>query len=242
MAGSRTSAAPRRIVVVGNGIAGLTAADTLRAQGYDGELTVVGDEPRPAYSRPALSKALLTQDDLDAHRLPEATHGATELLGVRALGLDLEHRLVRLDDGDALPWDGLVIASGCRARRLGGPDSGELTLRGLDDALALRRRLAARPSVVVVGGGALGMEIASGCLEAGCEVTVVSQGPPLRAQFGEHLSELVTDAARAAGLRVVLTARATVCGRSGATAVELAEGPRLEADLVVTAAGDVANL
>ena len=72
------------IVVVGNGIAGVTAADTLRDAGYDGELTIVGDEPHAAYSRPALSKALLRDDDLTAHELPPPTHGATELLGVGA--------------------------------------------------------------------------------------------------------------------------------------------------------------
>ncbi|MER7035414.1 FAD-dependent oxidoreductase, partial [Streptomyces albidoflavus] len=151
----------RRVVVVGNGIAGLTAADTLREAGFDGRLTVVGDEPHPAYSRPALSKALLLDGaDLSSHKLPAASHGADELLGVRAVGLDPDRRLVTLDEGTALPYDRLVLATGSRARRLSAlPD--ELTLRGLDDALSLRSRLANRPSVVVVGGGPLGMEIAS---------------------------------------------------------------------------------
>jgi NADPH-dependent 2,4-dienoyl-CoA reductase/sulfur reductase-like enzyme len=229
---------PRRIVIVGNGIAGLTAADTLRAEGYDGELTVVGEEPRPAYSRPALSKALLRDEaDLTSHQLPPATHGATELLGTRATGVDLERRRL-LIDGDVLPYDALVVATGCRPRRLGGEGSRELTLRTLDDALALRSRIASAPSVVVVGGGPLGMEIASGCLEAGCAVTLVSQGRPLATQLGRHLAEVVVVAAIARGLRIVETAAAAVDDR---TRVLLAEGPVLEADLVVTAAGDVPN-
>lgn len=216
----------RQIVVVGNGIAGLTAADTLRAEGYDGELTVVGDESRPAYSRPALSKGLLREAaDLTSHELPAAGHGAVELLGVGATGLDVERRLVSLDDGRQLPYDGLVIASGCRPRLLGPPNAREITLRSLDDALVLRERIASRPSVVVVGGGPLGMEIASSCLAAGCEVTLVSLGPPLLDQLGPYLSDVFVSAALARGLRILP-----------------ADAPRPAADLVVTAVGDVPNV
>ena len=207
----------RRIVVVGSGIAGLTAAETLRVHGYDGQLTIVGDEP--AYSRPALSKALL-RDDLTAHELPSSDHGATELLGVRAVGLDAERRLVALDDGESVPFDGLVVASGCRPRQL---KQGDMTLRSLADALTLRDAIASRPSVLVVGGGPLGMEVASACLAAGCAVTVSDLGSPLAA-LGPHLSGLVVDAALAQGLRIL---------PPGA--------PRPAADLVVTAVGDLPN-
>jgi 3-phenylpropionate/trans-cinnamate dioxygenase ferredoxin reductase component len=208
----------KRIVIVGNGIAGLTAADTLRAEGYDGALTIVGDEP--AYSRPALSKALL-RDDLTAHELPPTSHGATELLGVRALGLDAERRRVTMSDGETLEYDGLVIASGCRPRTLTDAD---VTLRTLDDALALRAALTSQPSVLVIGGGPLGMEVASSCLAAGCAVTVTDLGPPLLPQLGRHLSSLVAEAAVAQGLRIL---------PPGA--------PRPAADLVVTAIGDLPN-
>ncbi|MET3721085.1 FAD/NAD(P)-binding oxidoreductase [Arthrobacter sp. UYEF21] len=105
----------RRIVVVGNGLAGLTACDSLRSTGFDGELTVVGAERHHPYGRPALFKALLQGDyALQAHELPEPTHEATEVLGVSATGLDVEARLVSLDGGGELPYDGLVIASGSR--------------------------------------------------------------------------------------------------------------------------------
>ncbi|MFD8541793.1 NAD(P)/FAD-dependent oxidoreductase [Streptomyces rubrogriseus] len=236
------STAPlRRVVVVGNGIAGLTAADTLREAGFDGELTVVGDERHPEYSRPALSKALLLDgDDLTSHELPPADHGAAELLGVRATGLDLDRRLVSLDDGTALPYDRLVLATGSRARRLSALP-GELTLRGLDDALALRRRVAAGPSVVVVGGGPLGMEIASGCLASGCEVTLVSQGTPLRQLLGPYLADVFVRAARQRGLTVVETAGAHLEDVGGVPRVVLFEGGVLEAEVVLTAAGDIPN-
>ncbi|MFE2091106.1 NAD(P)/FAD-dependent oxidoreductase [Streptomyces sp. NPDC059460] len=230
-----------RVVVVGNGIAGLTAADTLREAGFDGELTIVGDEPHPAYSRPALSKALLLDgDDMSSHELPPAGHGATELLGVRATGLDPERRIVTLDDGSALPYDRLVLATGSRARRLSELPE-EFTLRGLDDALRLRGRLADRPSVVVVGGGALGMEIASGCLAAGCRVTLVSQGVPLITQLGPYLADVFVKAALDLGLTLVETGSARLEQRAREARVVLDDGAVLEADILLTAVGDVPN-
>ncbi|MEB7447186.1 MULTISPECIES: NAD(P)/FAD-dependent oxidoreductase [Arthrobacter] len=240
----------RRIVVVGNGIAGLTACDALRSAGFDGELTVVGSETHQPYSRPALSKALLHgNDQLTAHELPDPSHGATELLGVSAAGLDVEAQLVRLEDGTDVPYDGLVIASGSRARRLservpGGTSDGgsrEVTLRTFDDALALKERVAGQPSVVVIGGGALGMEVASGCLHAGCDVTLVSDGPPLSHQLGGHLSQLFVEAALREGLRVVDGGRARVVESGSGAQVVLADGTELSADLVVSAVGDEPN-
>ncbi|WP_405433748.1 NAD(P)/FAD-dependent oxidoreductase [Micromonospora sp. NBC_00617] len=231
----------QRVVVVGNGIAGRTAAETLREAGFDGELTIVGDETHAAYSRPALSKALLLDgDDLPSHELPPATHGATELLGVRATGLDVDRRLVTLHDGAALPYDRVVLATGSRARRLSDLPE-ELNLRGLDDALALRKRLAGRPSVVVVGGGPLGMEIASGCLTAGCQVTLVSQGVPLILQLGTYLAEVFVKAALERGLTIVETGSARLDRCDGDARVVLDDGAVLEAELVVTAVGDVPN-
>ena len=257
----------RRIVVVGNGIAGLTACDSLRSAGFDGELTVVGSERHHPYSRPALSKALLHSIDgtsvggssgdgaLQAHELPEPAHEATELLGVSATGLDVDSRLVRLDGGGELPYDGLVIASGSRAKRLGQEAAGqgaegsqqggylrEFTLRTIEDAILLKERVASRPSVIVVGGGPLGMEVASGCLHMGCDVTLVSDAKPLSRQLGEHLADLFTSAAIRRGLRVVRGGKARLVDHGAGAKVVLADGTELEAALVVTAVGDEPNL
>ncbi|MFD1212406.1 NAD(P)/FAD-dependent oxidoreductase [Arthrobacter sp. GCM10027362] len=237
---------PERIVVVGNGIAGLTAGDSLRTAGFDGELTIVGDEQHSPYSRPALSKAaLLDAGDMASHRLPPSTHEARELLGARAVRLDVEKKAVVLDDGSSLPYDGVVIATGSRARRLGdgniAANGNELTLRNLEDALALRHRLADRPSVVVVGGSALGMEIASGCLSVGCEVTLVSHHRPMARQLGPYLSEVFLAAARSSGLKLAPSQAVGLHDAGGHPVVELAGGSRLGADLVVSAVGDVPN-
>lgn len=258
----------RRIVVIGNGIAGLTACDSLRSAGFDGELTVVGSERHHPYSRPALSKALLHNieessvdgnngDALQAHALPKPTHEATELLGVSATGLDVDARLVHLDGGGELAYDGLVIASGSRAKRLapgkgavwqgpGGPHQDgfprEFTLRTIEDAILLKERVASRPSVIVVGGGPLGMEVASGCLQVGCDVTLVSDAKPLSRQLGDHLADLFTAAAIGRGLRVVRGGKARLADHGAGAKVVLADGTELEADLVVTAVGDEPNI
>ena len=236
-----------RIVVVGNGIAGLTASDSLRAAGFDGELTIVGDEHHAPYSRPALSKAaLLDAEEMTSHQLPASTHEARELLGIRALQLDADVKTVVLDDGSILPYDGLVIASGSRARRLTCADPAarrhELTLRTLEDALELRRRIANKPSVVVVGGGALGMEIASGCLAAGCEVTLASHHQPMAQQLGPHLSEVFLTAGLSHGLKFAPSRAVGLRDAAGRRPlVELADGSMLAADLVVSAIGDIPN-
>ncbi len=148
----------------------------------------------------------------------------------------MERRLLSLDDGTALPYDRLVIATGSRARRLSDLP-GEFTLRGLDDALTLRARLAGRPTVIVVGGGPLGMELASACLAAGCQVTLVSQGTPLTTQLGPYLANVFT---RAALDRGSPSSRPAVRGSRDARVV-LDDGAVLEAELVISAVGDVPN-
>lgn len=235
----------KRIVIAGYGVAGLTAGDTLREAGFDGEITIVGQEPTAPYSRPALSKALLADSgsdpDLSALSLPEPIHGARELLGRTATELDPHERTVRLDDGADLPYDALLIASGSRPRRF--TDSpAELTLRSLADALELRRRLSCRPRTLVLGGGALGMEVASGARGLGCEVTVAHRGVPMSRQVGPVLGGVCAREAEAAGVTLLDDVAVAVRTDGQATEVELASGARLHPELLVTAIGDAPNV
>jgi NADPH-dependent 2,4-dienoyl-CoA reductase/sulfur reductase-like enzyme len=163
----------------------------------------------------------------------------------------VDARRVSLDGGGELPYDGLVIASGSRAKRLaswqsGGPQpegtSRELTLRTIEDAVALKERVSDRPSVIVVGGGPLGMEVASGCLHMGCDVTLVSGATPLSRQLGDHLAGIFTSAAIGRGLRVVGGGKARLVDRGDSATVVRADGTELEAVLVVTAIGDEPNI
>ena len=176
----------RQVVVVGAGVAGTSAAETLREQGYDGALTIVGDERHSPYHRPPLSKKLLTGQ---VHRAgvdlaPRLDVDARVLRGTSARRLDMSSRTIHLRDGDedmSVAFDGLVIASGAVPRQLaGGPvPEGVSLLRTVDDCLAIRQRLKSRPRVVVIGGGFIGAEVAASCRSLGLDVTVIekSLGP-----------------------------------------------------------------
>ncbi|MPY55689.1 NAD(P)/FAD-dependent oxidoreductase [Streptomyces spongiae] len=237
--------APRDVVVVGGSIAALTAVNTLRGEGFEGHITVLSEEPVPPYTRVPLSKGVLAgrqpPEDIEIGPLPS---GVELRLGVRANGLDVRARVVRTTRGD-VPYDGLVIASGARARRLGvlgSPRSRELVLRSRADGLDLRDRLSRVSSVLVVGGGFLGMEIASTCCELGKRVTVVDIAPPLDALIGPYVGALVRESAERAGCRIVVGDKVTLLGSPHPCAVATSDGRRFEADLVVTAAGDVPNV
>lgn len=237
-----TASHPRRIVVVGNGIAGVTAAGALRDLGFAGELTVVGAEVHAPYSRPALSKAVLAESGQPtAHLLPPPDHGGVELRGRVATGIDESRRRVRLSDGSDLSYDGLVIASGSRARRLSASRH-EMTLRSFDDAQALRAALAYSPRVVVIGGGALAMEVASACVDAGCAVRIVVRRAAMVGHVGGFLSGVLTQSAVAAGVVFHRSARTRIVDRPGEASVVLDDGAELTADLVISAVGDRPNV
>src|SRR5215475_417864 len=185
-AGSRnaeTAERIRSIVIVGASLAGLEAAETLRAEGFSGSVTVIGDEPSEPYDRPPLSKQVLS-GLLDAERtaLPESRDLDVEWrLGQPATGLDLTGKRVRLADGQEVCFDRLLIATGSRARPW--PNEAEAALDGVfvvhtrEDASRLRQRLAARPRrVLIIGAGFAGSEMASICRDLDLPVTVVEQG------------------------------------------------------------------
>jgi 3-phenylpropionate/trans-cinnamate dioxygenase ferredoxin reductase subunit len=237
---------PNQVVIVGAGAAGLTAAEALRNRGYDGTLTLIGDEQHLPYDRPPLSKQILAgtwEPDRIALRGNDALAklDADLLFGRCAVGLDLAARRVLLDGGDRIDFDGLVIATGVSPRSLPGADlAGIHLLRSLDDALSLRADLLARPAVVVVGAGFLGAEVAAVARGMGLDVTLVDPLPvPMYRQFGHRVGVLVgrlhadhgVSVRCGAGVRRFLDAAGRVTG------VELADGSTLDADLVVVAVG-----
>ncbi|MGB8941287.1 MAG: FAD-dependent oxidoreductase [Streptomyces sp.] len=240
----------RTITVVGASLAGLYAARELRAQGYDGRLVIIGDEPHQPYDRPPLSKDFLVGKAEEAQLAlsdeEESGELAAEwLLGVRARGLDPRGRTVLLEDGRTVASDGVVIATGASARRLPGPSlAGVHTLRTLDDARALRTELTAGPRrVVVIGGGFIGAETASSCVALGHEVTVVEAAPlPLLPQLGDAMASFCAGLHARGGAELVTgTGVAALHGETAVRAVQLADGRLLPADVVVVGIGAVPN-
>ncbi|MEU6576518.1 FAD-dependent oxidoreductase [Streptomyces sp. NPDC046805] len=240
----------RTVTVVGASLSGLYAARALRAQGFDGRLVIVGDEPHRPYDRPPLSKDFLTgrADEYqlaltDAEELAELR--AEWLLGTRARGLDTRGRTVLLDDGRTIRTDGVVIATGATARRLPGDGLvGVHTLRTLDDARALRDRLHRGPRrVVVIGGGFIGAETASSCASRGHAVTVVEAAPlPLVPQLGVDMAAVCAALHRRGGVDLVTgTGVAGLRGTASVSGVELADGRLLPADVVIVGIGAIPN-
>lgn len=255
----------QHVVVVGASLGGLRAAEQLRARGFDGRVTVIGDEEHLPYNRPPLSKEILADEgDNDPVRL----HGRVEFrrkasaadvefaLGVPVVAADLGRRELRLESGEVVAYDGLVVATGLRSRQLDlpGPEAGRHSIRTLDDCVALRdelsRPLAAgreRLAVVVIGAGFIGCETAATLTGRGCDVTVVEPfGAPMERVLGADLATAVLRHHERAGVRFVLGA-SPAAYLPGATAPErvggllLSDGTALQADLVVESVGSVCN-
>ena len=238
------------IAVVGASLAGLTAARALRDQSYDGRIVVIGDEVHAPYDRPPLSKEFLagtaSREALALGAPDDEDLGLEWRLSTTAVGLDHLSRSVLLDDGSAIRADGVVLATGARARRLPGSDGldGVHVLRSLDDAIGLREDLAAGGRLVVIGAGFIGAEVASTARKLGLDVTVVETQPvplagPLGADMGAVCAELHADH----GTRLLTgTGVAGLVGTGRVEAVELSDGTRLPADVVVVGIGATPNI
>jgi len=247
------------VVVVGASLGGLRAAEQLRAAGHDGPITVVGEEIHLPYNRPPLSKDVLADagdDDVDrlhaglAFRRRASVGDVEFLLGVRAVSSDLTARTVTLDDGTTLSYDGLVVATGLRARRLGlpGPAAGRHVIRTLDDALGLRSAIRTTATAVVIGAGFVGCETAASLHKLGLRVTVVDPFPvAFERALGTELGGAIQRHLEAVGVRfrtgtgVVAYAGINGSDQGQVTGVTLDDGTTLEAGLVVEAVGSLCN-
>ena len=233
------------IAIVGASLAGLRAAETLRREGHAGPVILLGTEPHLPYDRPPLSKEFLAgEQEAEQLGLRKQPYDELELdlrLGTTATALDVEGRVLELDSGDRLPFDGLVIATGAAPRRL--PDQPDLdglfVLRTLADAQAIRARLDARPRVVVIGAGFIGSEVAATCRVRGLDVTVLEALPvPMVRGVGEVIGAVCGELHRDHG--VDLRTGVAVAGFEGDGRVErvrFADGSALDADLVVVGVG-----
>ena len=233
----------RDVVVVGGSIAALTTVEMLRMEDFEGRITVLSEEGVPPYTRVPLSKGVLAgTESIDDIVLAPLAAEVDLRLGTTATALDLAAKVVQTTTGP-VPYDGLVIATGGRARRLGTPDQDERVLRSHTDCARLQGDVTGACSVLIIGGGFLGMEIASTCRKLGKDVTVVDLAPPLNRLLGAAVGRYVRSVAADAGVRIVVTdGGVRLLGTPTPSGVELVDGSRLEADLVVSAVGDVANV
>ncbi|ANN72045.1 NAD(P)/FAD-dependent oxidoreductase [Bordetella bronchialis] len=245
-----SATAPTSIVIVGAGQAGAMAATALRAQGYAGRLALVGREPHAPYERPPLSKAVLCGADAEAAAAIHADAFYVDqdialMRGIEAVALDRARREVRLADGTTLAYDRCLLATGGQARELALLPRGTPNVhyvRTLDDARRLRACLRPGARMVVIGGGFLGLEVASTALGTGAEVALVESAPRLLPNaLPAPFSAWLAARAAASGLRLCLGSRLAgiATGADGRTpaAVTLESGEMLPADAIVVAIG-----
>lgn len=242
-----------RVVVVGASLAGASAVAGLREHGYDGRLTLLGDESERPYERPALSKDYLLgradRESVFVHAAEWYAENDVELrLGTEAIGLDRAHRRVVLAGGERLPYDAVLLATGSSPRRLEVPGAdldGVHYLRRLGDADSLKAALAAGAArVVVVGAGWIGLEAAAAARAAGVDVTVLENADlPLLRVLGPEVAAIFADLHRRNGVHLLTGVQvAEITGTEGAvTGVRLADGVLLPADLVVVGVGVTPN-
>jgi len=241
-----------RVVILGAGQAGGETALRLRAGGFQGEITLIGDEPIAPYQRPPLSKAYLT-GELDADRLPlrplevYAAENIHLLLGRRANWIDRQRKRVRLEGGQELPYDALVIATGARPRRLTAPGSdlpGVHVLRSAADVAAIKAELKSGARLAVIGAGYIGLEAAASARKLGAEVTVLEAAVrPLARVTSPEVAGFFLDQHVAHGVQFRLAAQAAVFkGSDRVRAVGLADGDEVAADLVIVGVGVIADV
>ena len=234
-----------RIVVVGASLAGLRAVEFIRRAKFDGDLVLVGDESRLPYDRPPLSKEVL-REAIDEERLALRRKSYEDLqvelvLGQPAVALDTAAREIGLAGGRTIPFDGLVIATGGRARSL--PNQPELvglhTLRTLDDALAIRNSLTGGGRVAVIGAGFIGAEVAASARQMGLEVTMIEAlETPLGQSLGPRLGRILQEIHERHGVTVRCGRRVERFeGTEHITSVVLNDGTRVECETAVVGIG-----
>ena len=244
--------AGRTHVIVGAGHAGGRAAQAMRQCGFEGEILLIGEEPHVPYERPPLSKDLIVTDaGLEKVRLHDAAWYAEnriELIAANAAtSIDAAAKTVGLADGQAIGFDGLMLTTGARVRRLPVPGAdldGVFYLRTIEDSAAIRAQIAAGTEVAVIGGGFIGLEIAGSAARRGARVTVLEaadrlMGRSVAPEVADWFARMHRD--RGVDLRLGVSIAAIEGGRS-ATGVRLGDGSVVPAEVVVIGIGILPNI
>jgi p-cumate 2,3-dioxygenase ferredoxin reductase subunit len=236
-----------RVVIVGAGQAGGRAAEALRAAGHVGPITLIGEEAHLPYERPQLSKSILIDSEpqpafIRAHN-DWVELDVTLSTSSRVVAADIERREIGLEDGKAFAFDQLLLTTGTRPRRFPELESGPLPvsyLRCMDDALALRRALQPGKNVALIGGGVIGLEVASAAVARGCNVVVLEKAATVLPQAGSPaLSRYAQELHSAKGVKIM-------CGvsirQATAEGIELDDGTIVPADMVLVGIGVEASV
>jgi 3-phenylpropionate/trans-cinnamate dioxygenase ferredoxin reductase subunit len=242
----------RTFVIVGAGLAGAKAAQTLREEGYDGRVVLIGDEPERPYERPPLSKGLLLgtaeRDSVHVHPATWHTEHDVDLrTNTRVTAIDREQRQARLSDGQSLGYDRLLLATGATPRALPVPGAdldGVLQLRTLADADRIAGALVDGANLVVIGAGWIGLEVAAAARQHGASVTVVETGDlPLQRVLGDRIATVFANLHREHGVSFHFNAQAREFRGDGRVShVVLSDGTQLSADAVLVAVGVQPNV
>jgi 3-phenylpropionate/trans-cinnamate dioxygenase ferredoxin reductase subunit len=254
------------ILIVGSGIAGVTAAGAVRETGFAGRIVLVGDEPELPYDRPPLSKGVLVHDNLEqlvAAHLPGdialrspasialrpeswySEHRIELKLGRRAVRLDTRSHSVELDGGEEVTYDRALLALGSLPRRLPSMESGPANyayLRTLRDALRIRHHLQPGRKIVLLGGGVIGMEVAASAALRDCDVTVVELAPRIMGRaLCPSIAEHVAAYHRAKGVKLKLDSQALAQASDPEPGIRLKDGSFVPANLIVIGIGVTPN-
>ncbi|MBI1251579.1 MAG: NAD(P)-binding protein [Alphaproteobacteria bacterium] len=237
----------QRVLIVGAGQAGGETAQRLRAGGFTGEITIFGEEPLPPYQRPPLSKKYLAGEWGEDRLLLRpasvyADEGVTLVLNRRVVWIDRTAKRIRLEGGQELPYDALVLATGAKARALpvvGADLPGVHLLRTAAHVEAIRPRFVAGAKAVIIGAGYIGLETAAVARQLGLEVTVIEAAiRPLARVTSPEMAGFFLDQHTAQGVRFALSAQvAVIKGQSQVSAVGMADGSEIPADIVIAGIG-----
>lgn len=237
----------RRVIIIGAGQAGGETAQRLRQGGFEGEITLIGEEPAAPYQRPPLSKAYLKGDlDIDRLMLRPASMYAEERIALltktRAVWIDRANRKVRVEGGRELPYDALVLATGAKPRKLplvGADLEGVHLFRTAADVDRVREKFVSGAKLIVIGAGYIGLEVAAVARQLGLNVTVIETAVrPLARVTSPEVAGFFLDEHTRQGVRFVLGGQpALIKGSDRVTGVALTDGAELPADLVIAGIG-----